>query len=66
MKKRKGRLLGRYVPPHIRRAPYRPREYVNVSDWQENERPIPSQAVQAPLQGELELVGSHGNDDSAP
>jgi hypothetical protein len=42
MTRKKGDLPGRYVPPHLRKAPHRPSEYVHVSDWQEMVAPIPS------------------------
>ena len=56
MKRKKGDLPGRYVPPHIRKAPNRPSEYVNVSEYQERVEPIPSQLESIPLQGELVLA----------
>jgi hypothetical protein len=55
MKKRKGDLPGRYVRRHIRKAPNRPSEYVNVSDWQESVEPIPTPMESPLLQGELEF-----------
>lgn len=56
MKRKKGDLPGRYVPPHIRKHPKQPSEYVNVSDYQERVEPIPSPVECIPPQGELELL----------
>jgi hypothetical protein len=55
MKRKKGDLPGRYVPRHVRKAPNRPYEYVNVSDWQEMVEPQPAPLESLPLQGELDL-----------
>ena len=55
MKRKKGDLPGRSVPPHIRKLPNRPREYGNVSGWQETMEPVPSPLESVPLQGELDL-----------
>lgn len=56
MRKKKGNLPGRYIPPHIRKWPNRPRDYVNVSDYQEKIEPIPAQPESLPQQTELDLV----------
>ncbi len=56
MPRKKGILPGRYVAPHIRKAPHRPSEYVPVSEYQEHVEPIPSPVENAPPQGELDLV----------
>jgi len=58
MKRKKGDLPGRYVPPHIRKAPKQPSEYVNVSEYQEHVEPPPSPVQSAALQGELDLIKS--------
>lgn len=64
MKRKKGRLPGRYVPPHIRKHPNEPGEYVNVSDYQEHVEPPPSPVEVAPPQGELELVAPRDPNDA--
>lgn len=56
MKRKKGDLPGRYVPPHIRRAPNRPSDYVNVSEYQERVDPTPSPLQPLQVQGELDLT----------
>jgi hypothetical protein len=56
MRRKPGDLPGRYVPPHIRKWPNRPREYVNVAEYQEHVEPPPSPVQPATLQGELDLV----------
>lgn len=44
------------MPPHIRKWPNQPNEYVNVADYQERIEPPPSEIQVVPVQGELELV----------
>jgi hypothetical protein len=56
MKRKPGDLLGRYVPPYIRKWPKRPWEYVNVAEYQEHVEPPPSPLEPLPMQGELDLV----------
>ena len=56
MKRKKGDLPGRFVPAHIRKAPNRPDDYVNVSAYQEQIDPPPSEYERETLQGELELT----------
>jgi hypothetical protein len=56
MKRKKGDLPGRYVPPHIRKWPNRPREYVNVAAYQEQVDPIPAKTDVLPIQIELDVV----------
>ena len=56
MRRRKGDLPGRYVPPHMRKRANNPSEYVDISGWQEHVEPIPSPVETIPPQGELELV----------
>jgi hypothetical protein len=55
MKRKKGRLPGRYVPPHIRKWPHCPSEYVKVAEYQERVEPDPSPIECVPPQGELDL-----------
>jgi hypothetical protein len=55
MGKKKGNLPGRVVPPHMRKRPNNPSEYVDVSGWQKHVEPIPSPLEAAPPQGELDL-----------
>jgi hypothetical protein len=55
MGRKKGDLPGRYVPPHMRKRPHKPSEYVDVSGWQENVAPTPSDLEAVPPQGELDL-----------
>ncbi len=66
MKRRKGELPGRYVPPHIRKWPNRPSEYVNVSEYQEAVEPPPSSLEVVPPQGELELGDNSEVDQKVP
>jgi hypothetical protein len=56
MKRKKGDLPGRYVPPHMRKWPKNPTEYVNVTAYQERIEPEPSELQLTPVQGELELI----------
>jgi hypothetical protein len=56
MKRKKGDLPGRYVPPHMRKWPKDPTEYVNVAAYQERLEPQPSELQLTPVQGELELI----------
>jgi hypothetical protein len=56
MKRKPGDLPGRYVPPHIRKWPNRPCEYVNVAEYQEHVEPPPSRLQPVAQQGELDLV----------
>jgi hypothetical protein len=56
MKRKKGDLPGRYVPPHMRKWPKDPTEYVNVAAYQERIEPEPSELQLTPVQGELELI----------
>lgn len=56
MKRKKGDLPGRFVPAHIRKAPNRGNEYVNVSAYQEQIDPPPSEHEHETHQGELELI----------
>jgi hypothetical protein len=51
MKKKKGELPGRYVPPHIRKWPNRPRDYLNVVAYQEKVDPIPAKTCSASTNG---------------
>lgn len=55
MKRKKGDLPGRYVPPHIRRWPHRLGDYVNVAEYQERVEPTPSPLQPLQVQGELDL-----------
>jgi len=55
MRRRKGDLPGRYVPPHMRKRANNPSEYVDVSGWQESVAPTPSDLEIVPPQGELDL-----------
>jgi hypothetical protein len=55
MSRKKGDLPGRVVPPHMRKKPNNPSEYVDVSGWQEHVDPIPSPLEAVPPQGELDL-----------
>jgi hypothetical protein len=56
MRRRKGDLPGRVVPPHMRKKPNNSSEYGDISGWQEHVEPIPSPVETIPPQGELELV----------
>jgi hypothetical protein len=56
MKKRKGELPGRYVPPHIRKWPNRPRDYLNVTAYQERVDPIPAETDVLPPQMEFDFA----------
>jgi hypothetical protein len=58
MKRKKGDLPGRYVPPHMRKWPKDPTEYVNVAAYQERIEPQPSELQLTPVQGELELIAT--------
>jgi hypothetical protein len=53
MKRRKGDLPGRYVPPHIRKWPNKPYEYLNIAAYQEHVEPIPAESTTLPLQMEF-------------
>jgi hypothetical protein len=64
MKKKRGTLPGRYVPPHIRKWPNRPREYVNVSEYQEKIEPIPVEVEILPQQAELDLTSPLGREEN--
>jgi len=55
MKRKKGDLLGRYVPPYVRKWPGRPGEYVDVSEYQDSVDPPPAPLEAVPRQGELDL-----------
>jgi hypothetical protein len=55
MTRKKGDLLGRYVPPHIRKWPRHPGEYVNVAAYQEHVDPTPAKTDMLPPQMELDL-----------
>lgn len=55
MKRRRGDLPGRYVPPHLRKWPNWPCEYLNVSEYQERVEPPPSPMQAVTPQGELDL-----------
>jgi hypothetical protein len=55
MKRKKGVLPGRYVPPHIRKWPNRPRDYVNVAAYQEQVEPIPAKTDVLPRQMEFDF-----------
>jgi hypothetical protein len=61
-RKRKGDLLGRYVHPHVRHAPNRPSEYVNVSEYQEKTDPRLSPVELVPAQGEFDFSRPPGDD----
>ena len=56
MKRKKGDIPGRYVPPHIRKRPNSQSEYVNVAEYQEHVEPMPSPLECVDPQGELDLV----------
>jgi hypothetical protein len=66
MKRKRGRLPGRYVPAHVRKWPHRPGEYVEVADYQERIEAPPSPVDAAPLQGELALADKSDEDDPEP
>jgi hypothetical protein len=55
MKRTKGDLPGRYVPPYIRKRRKQPREYENVSGYQEHVEPPPSPLESISRQGEFDL-----------
>jgi hypothetical protein len=55
MKRKKGDLPGRYVPPHIRKWPLRPSKYVNVDAYQEHVDPLPSKRDGPPPQLEFDF-----------
>jgi hypothetical protein len=59
MKRKKGDLPGRYVPPHIRRRPNHRSEYVNVAAYQEHVDPPPAQTDILPPQMELDFPDPH-------
>lgn len=62
MKRKKGNLLGRYVPPYIRKWPKRSSEYINVAAYQEKTEPPPSKLQQLAVQAELDLkLPTHSN-----
>lgn len=66
MSRKKGDLPGRVVPPHLRKRPNNPDEYVDVSGWQEHVEPIPSPLEAVPPEGELDLAmpnAEHDNSD---
>jgi hypothetical protein len=56
MSERRGPLPGRYVPPHIRKWPHRPWDYVNVAAYQEHVNPMPAKTIAAPPQLEFDLA----------
>jgi hypothetical protein len=56
MKRKKGDLPGRYVPPHIRKWPNQPRDYVNVAAYQEQVDPIPADTDVLPPQTEFDFT----------
>ncbi len=56
MKRKKGDLPGRYVPPHIRKWPKRPHDYVNVAAYQEQVDPIPAEIDVLPPQMEFDFA----------
>lgn len=64
MKRKRGRLPGRYVPAHLRKWPHRPGEYVEVADYQERIEAPPSPKDAAPRQGELALIVETPDDES--
>jgi hypothetical protein len=63
MRRRRGRLPGRYVPAHVRKWPHRPGEYVEVSDYQEHIDPPASRVEAVPKQGELALAAEESDDE---
>ena len=63
MPRKKGDLPGRYVPPHVRKWPNRPNEYVGVAEYQERVDPVPSPVESLPRQGELELIVEKGGSE---
>ena len=63
MKRKRGRLPGRYVPAHVRKWPHRPGEYVEVSAYQERIEPPPSPVDPAPMQGEFALIDEKADDE---
>jgi hypothetical protein len=62
MKRKKGRLLGRFVNAYLRKAPHRPSEYVGVTAYQEQVAQAPSVRQAPPAQGELELSKARSED----
>lgn len=65
MKRTKGDLPGRYVPPHVRKWPNRPGEFVPVSEYQERTEPAAAPVENTHRQGELDLgVGSVPEKDA--
>jgi hypothetical protein len=54
--RKKGQLPGRYVPPHIRKWPSRPRDYINVAAYQEHVDPIPAETDALPPQLEFDFM----------
>lgn len=65
MAKKKGDLPGRVVPPHMRKRPNNPGEYVDVSGWQEHVEPPPSPLEIVPPQGELDLAMPNAEHESS-
>ncbi|HEV7880807.1 hypothetical protein [Bradyrhizobium sp.] len=55
MGRKKGDLPGRYVPPHIRKCPKYPGEYVNVAAYQEHVDPTPAKTDAPPPQIEFDF-----------
>jgi hypothetical protein len=62
MNRRKGDLPGRYVPPHIRKWPRRPRDYINIRAYQEHIDPIPAKTSRRPRQLEFDFRSNEGED----
>jgi hypothetical protein len=56
MKRKKGELPGRYVPPYIRKWPNRHSDYVNVGAYQEQIEPIPAKTDVLPPQIEFDFT----------
>jgi hypothetical protein len=58
LKKQKGDLPGRYVPPYIRKWPHKPYEYVNVAAYQEHVDPAPVPTTVQPPQIEFDFAAT--------
>lgn len=65
MKRKKGDLPGRFVPAHIRKAPNRPNEYINVCSYQEQIDPPPSEYEREAPQGEFDLIVNPNPDQKS-
>jgi hypothetical protein len=66
MKRKKGDLPGRYVPPYIRKRRKQPCEYESVAGYQEYVEPLPSQLESMPQQGEFDLPTPAEEDEKDP